>query len=518
MSDYSVAELLAVAEGWTAAPEPLPVALPPVAPFCADLLCPAIRPWITDISDRMQCPPDYPAAAAVVALGAVIGRQVGIRPKAHDDWTVVPNVWGTVIGRPALLKTPSISEVLRMVQALEIAARFEHETATKDHAAAALVREAQGKEAKQRIAKAVKDEDLARAQAIAAENTDDPPAPARRRYVSQDATVEKLGELLRDNPRGILIYRDELVGWLKSLDQEGREGARAFFLEAWNGAGSFTFDRIGRGTVDIEACCVSLIGAIQPGPLADYFARAVTGGAQDDGLLQRLQLAVWPDPNKTWVNVDRWPDTQARQAARAVFARLDALDPAAIGAKRDADDDIAWLRFTPAAQTEFDGWRADLEGRLREEDMHPAIESHLAKYRSLVPSLALIDHLTDDAPGGAVDVPALRRALRWATYLESHARRVYAPTLSAELFAAIELAKRLPALPNPFTARDVYRNHWRGLDAEGVKRAIQVLLDFHHLREEEVEEERNFGRPTIRYEIHPLLRSGAVGSAAQVAA
>ena len=68
--------------------------------------------------------------------------------------------------------------------------------------------------------------------------------PQRRRYLTNDATVEKIGELLAVNPRGILVFRDELTGWLSSLDKEGREGTRAFFLEAWSGTGSFVYDRI----------------------------------------------------------------------------------------------------------------------------------------------------------------------------------------------------------------------------------------------------------------------------------
>lgn len=66
-----------------------------------------------------------------------------------------------------------------------------------------------------------------------------------------DATVEKLGELLNDNPRGLIQVRDELAGWLAPLDQEGREQDRAFWLECWNGTGPYTSDRIGRATARI---------------------------------------------------------------------------------------------------------------------------------------------------------------------------------------------------------------------------------------------------------------------------
>jgi hypothetical protein len=46
-------------------------------------------------------------------------------------------------------------------------------------------------------------------------------------------TVEKLGELLRDNQAGMFVLRDELVGLIATWEHEGREGDRQFFLEAW---------------------------------------------------------------------------------------------------------------------------------------------------------------------------------------------------------------------------------------------------------------------------------------------
>jgi putative DNA primase/helicase len=367
-----------------------------------------------------------------------------------------------------------------------------------------MVSRAQGKEAEKAIVKALKMGDQALAHAHALDASAEPERPVRGRYKTQDTTVEKLGELLRDNPRGILIYRDELVGFLKSLDQEGREGSRAFYLEAWNGSGGYTFDRIGRGTIEIEAACVSIIGGIQPGPLGDYMIAAIRGGMGDDGLVQRFQLAVWPDAPREWRNIDRWPDTQARRTAREVYERLDFLTPDILAATRDGES-VPFFRFAADAQTEFDAWRADLERRIRADDLHPSLEAHLAKFRSLIPSLALLFHLADHPEGGPVDLESATRAMAWGEYLETHARRIYAPAIAPDMAAAVELDRRLSSLPNPFTARDVYRNCWRMLDREGTVSALGILADYGRVRAVEPD---GTGRPTIRYQVNPAIRKG----------
>ena len=115
-----------------------------------------------------------------------------------------------------------------------------------------------------------------------------------RRYKSNDTTVEKLGELLRENPTGLLVLRDELVGLIASWEREGREGDRAFFLEGWNGNPSFDTDRIKRGSIFIPNLCISIFGGIQPDKLTVYLEQAAHALA-NDGMLQRFQLLVYPD-------------------------------------------------------------------------------------------------------------------------------------------------------------------------------------------------------------------------------
>ena len=112
-----------------------------------------------------------------------------------------------------------------------------------------------------------------------------------KRFVVNDPTVEKLGEILRDNPTGVMLYRDELSGWLATFDRSGRESDRGFYLEAANGTGYMTVDRLGRGTLPIPNMCLGVIGSIQPGPLADLLHCSARGRRRIIAALSSLHLA-----------------------------------------------------------------------------------------------------------------------------------------------------------------------------------------------------------------------------------
>ena len=51
----------------------------PVPAFDLELLPSSLRPLVSDVSERMQTPPDYAAAAAVVALAGCVGRRARIQ-------------------------------------------------------------------------------------------------------------------------------------------------------------------------------------------------------------------------------------------------------------------------------------------------------------------------------------------------------------------------------------------------------------------------------------------------------
>ncbi len=502
-------------------PEPVAVEvkLPDVMEFDASLLPSPLRGWVGDVSERMDnAPPDFAAAATVVVVAAILGRKVGIRPKRHDDWTVIPNLWGGLVGPPASMKTPALEQVIKPVKRLAAEAQEAHQEALKTHELDVMVAEAERAGLKKELdntAKKVASGGASRGnmeeirQRI--EDLDEPEPPREKRYMTNDATIEKIAEILKDNPDGILYYRDELMGWLRSLDKAGREGDRAFYLEAWNGNGSFSVDRIGRGSLHVPAVCVSVLGGIQPGPLATYVNDALGEAEKADGLLQRFQVLVYPDL-RGYEPVDRWPDLEAKTRAFDVFKGLATFNAEAFGAVADEEGEVPYVRFGTEAQEVFDAWRAEFEPRFRGGEYPAAIESHFMKYRSLFASLALIfevvDYIGGESNGKVVGKTSALRAVVWCEYLESHAMRVYSPTLDVGVVSAKALLDRIDDgdVSHGDKVREIYRNQWSHLTTpEEVATAIETLEGHGWARRASVKP-KGGGRPSETLHVHPDLR------------
>src|SRR5690554_4223501 len=187
--------------------------------------------FVEDISTRQQCPPDYVAVTALCALSAVVGNKIKVCPKRHDNWAIVPNLWGAVVGGPASSKSPAVGAALAPLKDMERAAWREYEQEKSDYEAALKLSNIEAKQAEDNAKKLTKKGDKEGALAALREGNEKPEEPTRRRLVVNDATIEKLGELLNENPNGLLLVRDELAGWLSKLSGEEGQGDRAFYLE-----------------------------------------------------------------------------------------------------------------------------------------------------------------------------------------------------------------------------------------------------------------------------------------------
>ena len=247
------------------------------------------------------------------------------------------------------------------------------------------------------------------------------------------------------------------------------------------------------------------MGGIQPGKISEYVSDATSSGSRDDGLLQRFDLLVYPVIGSGYKNVDRAPDAEARELARTIFHRLDKLDLQALGCGV-LSDGVPVLQFSNGAQEIADEFRDKLERRLHSSEIElPAMESHLAKHRGLMPTLALIFHLVDWARtrrGGPVPESAVEMAIRWCGFLEPHLQRIYAQVLNRNLHAAHLLAKHIEKgqIQDGDTVRSVYRKGWSGLATEQIVHAgLEVLRELGWIR---ILESGTGGRPRETIHLH----------------
>ena len=496
-------------------PEPVYHSLRPVEKLPLSIIPEPLQAWIEDTCHRMQCPIDFVATASIVMAGSVIGAGCGVKPKRQDDWLVIPNLWGGAVGRPSVvLKSPAIEQALSPLVKLEMAAKEAHESELNVYEAALAGYKAQKDAAQGDMRKAYtgkkKDKQAFEDAKSFMKNLDKPEDPTWKRYKTNDATVEKMAVLFSENPRGILLTRDELVGLLASWDREDKQTDRAFYLEAWNGYGSYTSDRIGRGTTYTESMCVSIYGGIQPAKLLKYLQQGMSD-YQNDGLIQRLQLLVYPDEPKQWKLVDQFPNHAAKDRFTGIIKKLSEMDFTKYGAIQDEYDKYPCFRFSDEAQEVFFDWLTELQTVKLRQDDDPIIIEHLGKFRSLFPSLALIFHLIDIAdgkPSSPISLEATKKAAAWCDYLESHARRIYGYVSDVGIKAAENLLTKITngKVQEGFSVRDIYRNQWHLLsDKETVRKACDELVDAGCIREEEIKGSIGTGRGKTIYLINPKL-------------
>lgn len=243
-----------------------------------------------------------PAAMVLFCLGiagACIDDRLKIQVKRYDhSWTESARLWCGVIGDPSVKKSPLLSK------ALEPAKQVNNEW---------------GRETKALIAEWIKECEST------PKGEEKPPEPIGKRLLFNDATVEKVGDILsKCEPRGMLSYQDELSGWLASMDAyKGGAGGKdkGAWLEAYNG-GAKSFDRISRGETYVENWSVSVVGGIQPSVIQTYAQTT-----NHDGMLQRFILMYAQQP-KT-IGQDRQPNMKAQHNYSSLIKHLAKLESSA---------------------------------------------------------------------------------------------------------------------------------------------------------------------------------------------
>jgi hypothetical protein len=241
--------------------------------------------WISAQADALACPRDYIAAAIIGAASAWIGN--ARRITATSTWTEPAILWIALVGAPSVGKSPALRPMVEASCVLEREAEPAWREALAQHERDAEAARATDEVWREQVKTAARDNARPPDRPAGAE---EPIPPARPRVVAMDTSIEKVQQLLAQNPRGLLYFRDELAGWLGNFDRYGGQGGdRAFYLECWNGD-AYVCDRVKfQGSpVRIEHAALAILGGIVPDKLRDVLVEA-------DGLAAR-PIYVWPEP------------------------------------------------------------------------------------------------------------------------------------------------------------------------------------------------------------------------------
>ena len=496
--EYSRVELLRVesmVSNWEE-PKIAGPTLPP--PFPTDILPPPLEDLILRHAESMPCPPDYVAVPALAVAGAAIGRSLAVR--LRSEWIQMANIWSAIVGAPGACKSPALDVALRPVRKINRDNFEEYRLGLEAFKAA----KREKAEARKMLGRT-----------LAPDDPDDRPPPPKRISVI-DATSESLAPRLRDNPRGLLMIRDELSGWICSFDRYASGGGdRENFLSLWNN-GAIMVDR--KGQLDgvpiyLAHTFFGVTGAVTPKRLT-LFGTNSSGETDGDGFFERFLFSYPPEllPQRT-AEVDTTEvDALWSDAIRRLWDR-----PMIQDGFEDPRPYI--LGFSPEATEAWNAWEDVHCAEMRSPDFAKHLTGAWSKYRNHAARLALIvDQIRWAYDPESLPYPqslglrSVRDGVRLAEYFKAHFRRVLSylrndnedDSDARDILQWCILRGELR-----FSEREVSDNFKRRFEERqpgALGRALAWLEARHCIRKLPVPSRAGPGRrPSAPYEVNPLL-------------
>jgi hypothetical protein len=256
----------------------------PAPPFPINVLGSGWEEWCHKVAKGANAPLDYVAGGLLSVAASFIGNARMVA--ASESWSQPCILWLTIVGGPSAGKSPALGPLNNLIAKIESDLAIDFDQTDLQFQSAL------------QIAKAHHDNWTACLKEIAKnggtppdmpENCIMPNAPVRPRVALSDTTMEAAAEIASGNPKGLLMYREELAGWWRSFNRYGGDGERKFWIEAYD-ARPYTIDRKKNGRpIVIPRLAMCVLGGVQPDALSDMLL------GEQDGFAARFIFA-FPEP------------------------------------------------------------------------------------------------------------------------------------------------------------------------------------------------------------------------------
>ena len=412
---------------------------PEYQPWPIDTLPEPLRSLAIEGAESLQCDPVLVVLPMLSTISAAIGNAQHLTAK--EGWHVPPMLWTLFIAESGSVKTPAMKLAKRPLEDIE------HNACTLfDRLDAEFV---EADEVYQEELKAWKKKREGERPAAP-----EPPHPSR--YIVKDTTLAGLVEILRDNPRGLLIPTDELAGWFGSFNRHDKGGGDAQQWISIYSAEAISVDRKGsrnlRGVmrpIKVYRPFVALTGAIQPG----LWPSVMTSEHQASGMAARFLMAWPPRRSKQWSDATVSASTAKRYSAlieQMVVLEHETTDSGNYRPK--------FIGMDAGAKRLYHSWYN--KHNLDHVDRFGSLAAASAKIEEIPLRVGLILHCvrfaTGDCKFDRVDADTMQAAITIADWHMDEAERIYGiMATEAATRPQRELADWIKAKGGAMTARDL---------------------------------------------------------------
>lgn len=400
--------------------------LPSWNPFPVDVFPPSVTQYIKAAAHAIDCDPSLIAHPSLALLSAAVANSHRI--KIRNTWIEPAHGWFMVVNASGGGKSPAQAAALRPLECMTreeqnrhkgLVAEYEEEMHLYNNAP----KESKGKK---------------------------PKRPSLTRYKVGDTTYESLLSVHRDNPRGLLLNRGEIGGWISSFDQykQGHVDLQNW-IETHDGH-PITRDRKSdgaeRGALYLNFPSITVIGGIQP----ETLRRIIKDSHISSGFFARMLVLMPPRRTQRWRNADVTDEIlfSYERIIRSIYALEFAGEPQI-------------LCLDPEAEKLFIDFVNDTA---EQSDRLPdgALRAMTVKLKSTAARLALVLHIAHQCESrsqiGQIDARAMAAAIKLTLWYRAEAFRVYRFIGLDEAGSADERKAR--DLPELFTREDVEKT-WK---------------------------------------------------------
>ncbi|ANU62470.1 DUF3987 domain-containing protein [Muribaculum intestinale] len=412
--------------------------------FPLEIFPKAIRDIIEALEEYENYNVDFTSASFLTVFAAAMGNTWSVR--FMTGWVSRPIIYMVLVGSPSCGKTPplqqAVAPLLKLDGEYDMIYCKEMET----------YRRWERMSAKQRERHSLPEE---------------MEMPQRKCHVVVDSTVEALIGTLRDNPRGVLIYKDEIDSLLSNFNRYNGSD-EGYFLSLFSGT-PFKYSRKSNNEhIFLANPYCSIIGTTQPGRLDEQFG----GKRMMNGFSSRF-LKVYPEIDKmpSW-NDTAMPDSVLEEWER-IIRKVVAATPST---DQEGKATSIELLFSQESKLRIIQWKDEVNNKAYAETDSDAVRALCGKLETYLVRFCLVIQIMHCICGESgmdkIEPGTAELAIRLTEYFRNMESRI-APEIETGILDN-RFTELLGNLRDSFTTAEAVREALQlGISESSVKRFLR---------------------------------------------